>query len=166
MASKLQYGMASLLLEQLASKAAVDAAIRGTKDRVLVLRFGRASDTVCLQQDDILARCERELSKMARLCLVEAEQVPIYCQYFDITLIPATIFFVNGQHMKVDYGTPDHTKFIGAFRTKQDFIDLVEGTLPILEQVIYRGAKHGKSIVNCPIEKSHIPRYDLIYKDI
>ncbi|KAG7390323.1 Thioredoxin-like protein 4B [Phytophthora pseudosyringae] len=142
--------MASLLLEQLASKAAVDDAVRGTKDRVLVLRFGRASDTVCLQQDDIvrsgwiyrtissmssvltlcelaqLARCERELSKMARLCLVEVDQVPIYCQYFDIALIPATIFFVNGQHMKVDYGTPDHTKFIGAFRTKQDFIDLVE----------------------------------------
>ncbi|KAE9037617.1 hypothetical protein PR003_g6141 [Phytophthora rubi] len=150
--------MASLLLEQLASKAAVDDAIRGTKDRVLVLRFGRASDVVCLQQDDILARCERELSKMARLCLVEAEHVPIYCQYFDITLIPATIFFVNGQHMKVDYGTPDHTKFIGAFRTKQDYIDLVE--------VIYRGAKRGKSIVSCPIEKSHIPQYDLIYKDI
>ncbi|KAG3114372.1 hypothetical protein PI124_g6291 [Phytophthora idaei] len=150
--------MASLLLEQLSTKSAVDDAIRGTKDRVLVLRFGRASDTVCLQQDDILARCERELSKMARVCLVEAEQVPIYCQYFDITLIPATIFFVNGQHMKVDYSTPDHTKFIGAFRTKQDFIDLVE--------VIYRGAKHGKSIVNCPIEKSHIPQYDLIYKDI
>ncbi|KAG2917103.1 hypothetical protein PC118_g6414 [Phytophthora cactorum] len=119
--------MASLLLEQLSTKSAVDDAIRGTKDRVLVLRFGRASDTVCLQQDHILARCERELSKMAR-------------------------------HMKVDYSTPDHTKFIGAFRTKQDFIDLVE--------VIYRGAKHGKSIVNCPIEKSHIPQYDLIYKDI
>ncbi|KUF99228.1 hypothetical protein AM588_10011318 [Phytophthora nicotianae] len=132
--------MASFLLEQLSTKVAVDDAIRGTKDRVLVLRFGRASDTVCLQQDDIVGK-----------------QVPIYCQYFDITLIPATIFFVNGQHMKVDYGTPDHTKFIGAFRTKQDFIDLVE--------VIYRGAKHGKSIVNCPIEKSHIPHYDLLYKD-
>jgi hypothetical protein len=49
-------GMASLLLEQLASKSAVDGAIRGTKDRVLVLRFGRASDVVCLQQDDIVRR--------------------------------------------------------------------------------------------------------------
>jgi hypothetical protein len=49
-------GMASLLLEQLASKSAVDGAIRGTKDRVLVLRFGRASDVVCLQQDNIVRR--------------------------------------------------------------------------------------------------------------
>ncbi|TDH70560.1 hypothetical protein CCR75_005483 [Bremia lactucae] len=150
--------MASLLLEQLSTKAAVDDAIRSTKDRVLVLRFGRAKDLVCLQQDAILARSERELSKMARLCIVETEDIPIYCQYFDIILIPATVFFVNEQHMKVDYGTPDHTKFVGAFRTKQDLIDLVE--------VIYRGAKRGKSIVSCPIERSHILQYQLIYKDI
>uniref|UniRef100_A0AAV1UG43 Thioredoxin-like protein 4B n=1 Tax=Peronospora matthiolae TaxID=2874970 RepID=A0AAV1UG43_9STRA len=150
--------MSALLLEQLPDKAAIDDAIRGTRDRVLVLRFGRASDLACLHQDDLLAKCDHALSKMARLCLVEAERVPIYCHYFDITLIPATVFFVNGQHVKVDYGTPDHTKFIGAFWTKQDFIDLVE--------VIYRGARRGKLIVNCPIEKSHIPQYDLIYKDI
>uniref|UniRef100_K3WKC1 Thioredoxin-like protein 4B n=1 Tax=Globisporangium ultimum (strain ATCC 200006 / CBS 805.95 / DAOM BR144) TaxID=431595 RepID=K3WKC1_GLOUD len=150
--------MAALLLSQLTTKAALDAAIQGTKDKVLVLRFGRAADIACMQQDDVLAKCERELSKMAQIFLVEAEQMPLYSQYFDISLIPATIFFFNGQHMKVDYGTPDHTKFIGAFRIKQDFIDLVE--------VIYRGAIHGKHIVSCPIEKSRIPQYNLIYKDI
>ncbi|TMW63343.1 hypothetical protein Poli38472_002284 [Pythium oligandrum] len=150
--------MASLLLEQLTTKAAIDDAIRSTKDKVLILRFGRASDLVCMQQDDVLAKCERELFKMARMCIIEAEAVPIYAQYFDITLIPATIFFFNTQHIKVDYGTPDHTKFIGAFRTRQDLIDLVE--------VIYRGARHGKLIVDCPIERSRIPQYDLVYKDI
>lgn len=70
MASKLQYGMASLLLEQLASKAAVDAAIRGTKDRVLVLRFGRASDTVCLQQDDIVRGVTTNSRKDSDRCLM------------------------------------------------------------------------------------------------
>lgn len=46
--------MASLLLEHLASKAAVDDAIRLTKDKVVVLRFGRSTDLVCMQQDDIV----------------------------------------------------------------------------------------------------------------
>lgn len=46
--------LAELLLPQLETKAALDDAIRGTKDKVLVLRFGRAADLVCMQQDDIV----------------------------------------------------------------------------------------------------------------
>ncbi|KAF8014820.1 hypothetical protein BT93_H0571 [Corymbia citriodora subsp. variegata] len=148
------------LLNTLTKKREVDSAIRDTIDKVLVLRFGRASDAVCLQLDDILAKSAREVSKFAAVALVDvdSEDVQVYVKYFDITLIPSTIFFFNAHHMKMDSGTADHTKWVGAFHRKQDFIDVVEA--------IYRGAMKGKLIVTCPLPPERIPRYQLLYKDI
>lgn len=48
------------LLTTLTRKQEIDSIIRDTIDKVLVLRFGRASDAVCLQLDDIV--CPLSLS--------------------------------------------------------------------------------------------------------
>ena len=45
-----------------------------------------------------------DLTNMASIFVVDIDKVPVYTQYFDISLIPSTIFFFNGQHMKVDWG--------------------------------------------------------------
>ncbi|KAF3966746.1 hypothetical protein CMV_009187 [Castanea mollissima] len=65
--------MSSYLLTVLTKKLEVDAIIRDTIDKVLVLRFGRASDPVCLQLDDILSKSAREVSKFASVALVDID---------------------------------------------------------------------------------------------
>jgi len=55
---------------------------------------------------------------MARIYLIDVDQMPVYVNYFDISLIPSTIFFFNAQHIKVDWGQVfryfplDHTYII------------------------------------------------------
>ncbi|XP_063442953.1 thioredoxin-like protein 4B [Mytilus trossulus] len=148
----------SFIIPQLSTKQEVDEVIRKTEDVVLVLRFGRENDVTCMQLDHILSKLIPELRKMAAIYTVDVDSIPVYTRYFDITLIPSTIFFFNAQHLKVDWGTPDHTKFIGSFKTKQDFIDVVE--------MIFRGAMKGKVMIKSPLDQENIPKYDLVYKDI
>ncbi|KAG5254048.1 hypothetical protein OIU77_016697 [Salix suchowensis] len=144
----------------LTKKKEIDNVIRDTIDKVLVLRFGRASDPVCLHLDDILSKSAREVSKFSTIALVDidSEDVQVYVNYFDITLVPATVFFFNAHHMKMDSGTADHTKWVGAFHRKQDFIDVVEA--------IFRAAMKGKLIANCPLPPERITKYELLYKDL
>ncbi|XP_027125060.1 uncharacterized protein [Coffea arabica] len=148
------------LLTTLTKKQEVDSMIRDTIDKVLVLCFGRASDSIFLQLDEILYKSVREVSKFATVALVDidSDDVQVYIKYFDITLIPSTVFFFNAHHMKMDCGSADHTKWVGTFLRKQDFVDVVEA--------IYRGAMKGKLIVTCPLPPDRIPKFQLLYKDV
>jgi len=51
-----------------------------------------------------LAKTADELALMAQVFLVDVDNVPVYVNYFDISLIPSTVFFFNAQHIKVDWG--------------------------------------------------------------
>ncbi len=51
-----------------------------------------------------LRRVQRDLARMACIWTVELSEVELYAKYFDISLVPATLFFWNAQHIKVDYG--------------------------------------------------------------
>ena len=91
----------SYVLQTLVDKPSIDEKIRGCEDKVLVLCFGRDNDTTCLRCHDILSKTNALLAKMADIYLVDVDSVPVYREYFDISLIPSTVFFFNGQHMKV-----------------------------------------------------------------
>ncbi len=41
---------------------------------------------------------------MAKIYTVDVSDVPVYVKYFDISLVPSTIFFYNAQHIKIDAG--------------------------------------------------------------
>ena len=45
----------SYVLPRLNTKKDVDKAIKGSEDKVLVLRFGKETDAVCMQLDDIVS---------------------------------------------------------------------------------------------------------------
>ncbi|KAJ0622777.1 putative Dim1 family, Thioredoxin-like superfamily [Helianthus annuus] len=147
----------SYLLRTLTKKEDVDSIIRDTIDKLLVLRFGRSSDSVCLQLDDILSKSEQDVSKFASIALVDvdSEEIQVYVKYFDITLIPSTVFFFNAHHMKMDSGSHKMGRRI---HRKQDFVDVVEE--------IFRGAMKGKLIVNCPLPPERIPKFQLLYKGV
>lgn len=49
------------VLPRLSTKSEVDSAIKATVDKVLVLRFGRETDAVCLQLDEIVSALDHSL---------------------------------------------------------------------------------------------------------
>jgi len=85
---------------------------------------------------------------------VEVCKVLEYVHYFEIVLVPSTVFFYNGRHIKVDWPTGDHSKYVGGFYNVSDFVQTVIA--------IHSAGRKGKSIVNySPIPTEHIPKFNI-----
>jgi hypothetical protein len=51
-----------------------------------------------------LAKAERPLARMARIYCVDVDRVDLYTRYFEVSIIPSTVFFFNAHHVKIDFG--------------------------------------------------------------
>lgn len=55
----------SLFLPKLSSKKDIDEVIKGVAEKVVVLRFGRDEDSVCLQLDEIVSSTDMTLIELS-----------------------------------------------------------------------------------------------------
>eukprot|EP00882_Tetradesmus_deserticola_P022405 GHRQ01024309.1.p1 GENE.GHRQ01024309.1~~GHRQ01024309.1.p1 ORF type:complete len:114 (+),score=55.20 GHRQ01024309.1:130-471(+) len=95
----------SYLLPHLHSGYAVDQAILGEEERVVVLRFGHDWDPQCMQMDEILASVADQMKNFAVIFLVDIGAVPDFNTMYEL-YDPCTImFFFRNKHIMVDLGT-------------------------------------------------------------
>eukprot|EP00882_Tetradesmus_deserticola_P007109 GHRQ01007484.1.p1 GENE.GHRQ01007484.1~~GHRQ01007484.1.p1 ORF type:complete len:143 (+),score=75.60 GHRQ01007484.1:130-558(+) len=141
----------SYLLPHLHSGYAVDQAILGEEERVVVLRFGHDWDPQCMQMDEILASVADQMKNFAVIFLVDIGAVPDFNTMYEL-YDPCTImFFFRNKHIMVDLGTGNNNKINWAMNDKQEFVDIVE--------TVYRGARKGRGLVVSPKDYSTKYRY-------
>lgn len=138
-------------MPHLHSGYAVDQAILGEEERVVVIRFGHDWDAQCMQMDEILASVADQIKNYAVVFLVDISEVPDFNTMYELYDPCTTMFFFRNKHIMVDLGTGNNNKINWAMNDKQEFIDIVE--------TVYRGARKGRGLVVSPKDYSTKYRY-------
>ncbi|KAG1675989.1 hypothetical protein FOA52_014233 [Chlamydomonas sp. UWO 241] len=141
----------SYLLPHLHSGFAVDQAILGEEDRVVIMRWGHDHDEVCMEMDETLAGVAEKIKNFACIYLVDLSEVPDFCTMYELYDPCTCMFFFRNKHIMIDLGTGNNNKINWAMQDKQEFIDIVE--------TIYRGARKGRGLVVSPKDYSTKYRY-------
>lgn len=142
----------SYLLPHLNNGWEVDQAIVTEEDRVVVIRFGRDADSVCMVQDEVLASIAEKVKNFAVIYVVDIDQVPDFNAMYELYDPCTTMFFYRNKHIMVDLGTGNNNKVINnEVSNKQELIDIIE--------TVYRGARKGKGLVVSPKDYSTKYRY-------
>mmetsp|Transcript_3898 Transcript_3898/g.6865 ORF Transcript_3898/g.6865 Transcript_3898/m.6865 type:complete len:144 (+) Transcript_3898:103-534(+) len=140
----------SFLLPHLESGWAVDQAILGEEDRVVVIRFGQDYEPeFCQVMDELLYKVAELVRNFAVVYLVDTVQVPDFNAMYELYDGPCVMFFHRNKHILVDFGTGNNNKLDFLLPDKQELIDIIE--------TVYVGARQGKGLVVSP--KNYSTKY-------
>jgi U5 snRNP protein, DIM1 family len=141
----------SYLLPHLGTATAVNDAIAGDEDRVVVVRWGSDADPTCMIMDETLYKVAERVKNFAVVYLVDITLVRDFNEAYKLTDPCTVMFFFRDKHIMVDMGTGNNNKITFAMTDQQDLIDIIE--------VVYRGARKGRGLVNAPKDYSTKLRY-------
>ena len=141
----------SYLLPHLHSGWDVDRTIVLEETRVVVLRFGHDEEATCMRMDETLASIADDVKNFAAIYLVDTTEVPDFNEMYELYEPMTVMFFFRNKHMMIDLGTGNNNKIVWALDDRQEMIDIIE--------VVYRGAKTGRGLVQSPKDYSTRYRY-------
>lgn len=125
----------SYLLPELTSGWAVDQAIVTEEHRVVVIRFGRATDAETMRIDEQLYKIADKVRNFAVIYLVDLDRVPDFTVMYELYDKHTIMFFYRNKHILIDTGTGNNNKIIFDIGSTQEYIDIIE--------TVYTGAKKG-----------------------
>ena len=141
----------SYLLPHLHSGWDVDQAIVEEEEKVVIIRFGKDYEDVCMQVDNALAGIAEKVKNMAVIYCVDVDEVPDFNKMYELYDPAAVMFFHRNKHIMIDLGTGNNNKINWALTNKQEWIDIIE--------TVYRGARKGRGLVVAPKDYSTKYKY-------
>lgn len=138
--------MSSIFLPHLKTGWHVDQAILSEDERLVIIRFGKDQNRLCMIMDELLYSVAEKVKNFAAIYLCDIEQVPDFNEMYELNDPCTIMFFWRNKHMMCDYGTGDNNKLNFLIDNKQELIDIIE--------TIYRGATKGKGLVMSPKDYS------------
>lgn len=136
----------SYLLPHLDTEGDVNNALQSEEERVVVIRWGTDSDPTCMIMDETLYKVAELVKNFAVIYLVDITQVTAFSEDYKLTDPCTVMFFHRDKHIMVDMGTGNNNKITFPMTNSQDLIDIIE--------VVYRGARKGKGLVDAPRDYS------------
>ena len=141
----------SYMLPHLHSGWAVDQAILGEEERVIVIRFGHDDNEECMKMDECLFKIAETVRNFAVIYLVDITEVPHFNTMYELYDECTIMFFYRNRHILVDLGTGNNNKINWALENRQEMIDIIE--------TVFRGARKGRGLVISPKDYSTKHKY-------